>query len=63
MSLSHPEKVRKLQTALHVKAKGSLNYRFYLLYDKVYRNDVLNEAWRQCRWSISVSILIFIPAE
>ena len=49
MSLSHPEKVRKLQTALHVKAKGSPNYRFYLLYDKVYRNDVLNEAWRQCR--------------
>lgn len=49
MSLSHPEKVRKLQTTLHVKAKGSPNYRFYLLYDKVYRNDVLNEAWRQCR--------------
>jgi group II intron reverse transcriptase/maturase len=49
MSLSHPEKVGKLQTTLHVKAKGSPNYRFYLLYDKVYRNDVLWEAWRQCR--------------
>ena len=33
--------VQKLQTALQAKAKGSPGYRFYLLYDKVYRKDVL----------------------
>lgn len=49
MNLSPPEKVWKLQTTLHAKAKGSPSYRFYLLYDKVHRGDVLAEAWRQCR--------------
>jgi group II intron reverse transcriptase/maturase len=49
MSLEPPEKVRKLQTALHAKAKGSPSYRFYLLYDKVYRPDVLLFAYRCCR--------------
>lgn len=49
MSLSPPDKVGKLQTTLHAKAKGSPSYRFYLLYDKTYRSDVLTEAWRQCR--------------
>ena len=49
MSLEPPEKVRKLQTALHAKAKGSPSYRFYLLYDKVYRPDVLIFAYRCCR--------------
>jgi group II intron reverse transcriptase/maturase len=34
-----------LQEALHVKAKGSLNYRFYRLYDKLYRRDVLEFAY------------------
>ena len=49
MSLEPPEKVRKLQTALHAKAKGSPSYRFYLLYDKVYRADVLSFAYQCCR--------------
>lgn len=49
MNLSPPKKVWKLQTTLHAKAKGSPSYRFYLLYDKVHRGDVLAEAWRQCR--------------
>jgi RNA-directed DNA polymerase len=48
MSLEPPEKVRKLQTALHAKAKGSPGYRFYLLYDKLYREDILEYAYRRC---------------
>lgn len=48
-SLSNREKVRELQAALHDKAKGNPALRFYSLYDKVYRRDVLEEAWRHCR--------------
>jgi retron-type reverse transcriptase len=42
-------KVQKLQAALHAKAKGSPSGRFYALYDKVYRADVLEEAYERCR--------------
>ena len=50
MSLKPPEnKLEKLQAALRSKAKAFPNYRFYLLYDKVYRADVLAEAYRCCR--------------
>jgi len=38
-----------LQSALHAKAKEELGYRFYLLYDKVYRADVLELAYRSCK--------------
>jgi group II intron reverse transcriptase/maturase len=48
MSLPTLESVQKLQTALHAKAKGEPKFRFYALYDKVYRNDVLWTAWRRC---------------
>jgi len=43
------ESVQKLQTALHAKAKGEPKFRFYALYDKVYRHDVLWVALRRCR--------------
>jgi RNA-directed DNA polymerase len=49
MSLSPPEKVGKLQTALHAKAKAAPSYRFYLLYDKLYRCDMLVHAYERCK--------------
>jgi RNA-directed DNA polymerase len=49
MSLLPPVKVGKLQKALHAKAKRAPTYRFYALYDKVYRADVLDHAYRCCR--------------
>ena len=49
MSLPPPEKVRKLQQTLHEKAKANPTYRFYALYDKLYRKDVLEYAWKCCR--------------
>ena len=45
MSLTTPESVQKLQAALHDKAKKSPAFRFYALYDKVYRKDVLTFAY------------------
>ncbi len=49
VSLKTPEKVRKLQGALHAKAKGAPSCRFYLLHDKVYRADILEFAYRLCK--------------
>ena len=49
MSLTTPFRVQKLQTALHAKAKESPNFRFYALYDKVYRKDVLAFAYERCK--------------
>jgi group II intron reverse transcriptase/maturase len=49
VSLITPPKVQKLRTTLHAKAKGSPDYRFYRLYDKVYRRDILEFAYLRCR--------------
>jgi group II intron reverse transcriptase/maturase len=49
LSLPTLSSVEKLQQALHTKAKESPSFRFYALYDKVYRADVLWTAWRRCR--------------
>ncbi len=35
--------------ALHAKAKAEASYRFYALYDKISREDILAHAWAQCR--------------
>jgi group II intron reverse transcriptase/maturase len=47
--LSTPNSVQKLQTALHEKAKAEAGYRFYALYDKISRDDILAHAYAQCR--------------
>src|SRR6202007_1436415 len=48
-NLATPKSVQKLQTALHAKAKTEAGYRFYALYDKISRDDILAHAYAQCR--------------
>ena len=48
-NLATPECVQRLQKALHAKAKAEPDFRFYALYDKIYREDILAYAYAQCR--------------
>ena len=48
-SLTAPQKVQRLQTTLHAKAKEAPGFRFYSLCDKVWRADVLAVAWQEVR--------------
>jgi RNA-directed DNA polymerase len=49
MSLTTPSKIRELQIKLYRKAKNEPGYRFYMLYDKIYREDVLAHAYARAR--------------
>ena len=48
-NLQTSESIQRLRTALHTKAKEEPKYRFYLLYDKIYRHDILLHAYRSCK--------------
>src|SRR5258707_15400248 len=49
MSLVTPEKIRTLQRKLYRKAKAEPAFRFYVLYDKICREDILRHAYGLAR--------------
>ena len=51
MSLETPDKIRTLQRKLYRKAKEEPDYRFYLLYDKIYREDILYYAYELVKFN------------
>src|SRR4051794_41857179 len=49
MSLATPETIRSLQRKLYRKAKAEPDFRFYLLYDKIHRAEILRHAYALAR--------------
>lgn len=43
------DKVRELQRKLYLSAKVNKKRRYHALYDKIYREDILNKAWKQVK--------------
>jgi RNA-directed DNA polymerase len=55
MSLETPERIRTLQKKLYLKAKAEPDFRFYLLYDKIWRDDILRHAYRVARANLGAA--------